>query len=133
MTRLLMAASAVCMAVAGLAGSFLPHELLRALGAPADGVLPVVVQLTAALYLGFAMLNWTAKESVIGGIYNRPVAIGNLLHFVSGALALLKYATSGRPPLPVLAVAVVYAVFAIAFGMVLFTSPVKRASDYNQS
>ena len=121
-----MGASAVVMAVAGLAGSFLPHELLRALGAPAEGLLPVVVQLTAALYLGFAMLNWTARDSLIGGIYNRPVAIGNLLHFASGALALLKYATSTRPPLPVIVMTVVYALFALAFGMVLFTSPVKH-------
>ncbi|HYC87929.1 MAG TPA: hypothetical protein VEO54_01860 [Thermoanaerobaculia bacterium] len=126
MTRLLMAASAVLMAVAGVAGSFLPHELLRALGIPPSGVLPVMVQLTAALYLGFAMLNWTARDSLIGGIYNRPVAIGNLLHFVSGALALLKYATSTRPPVPVIAMTVVYTAFAIAFGLVLFTSPVKR-------
>lgn len=125
MTRLVMAASAVLMAVAGLAGSFLPHELLRTLGVPATGALPVVVQLTGALYLGFAMLNWTAKDSLLGGIYNRPIAIANLLHFVSGAFALAKYATSARPPMLVIGMTVVYAVFAIVFGKILITSPVK--------
>jgi hypothetical protein len=123
MTKLVMGGSAVAMVIPGLAGTFAPHELLRALGIPASGALPVVVQLTAALYLGFAMLNWMARDSLIGGIYNRPVAIGNLVHFVVGALALLKYVRSAPPLL--LGVTVVYAVFAIAFGMVMFTSPVK--------
>ena len=127
MTKLVMGASAVVMALFGLAGTFLPHELLRAAGIPAGGALPVVVQLTAALYLGFAMLNWMAQDSLIGGIYNRPVAIGNLVHFVVGALALVKYAASA-PPL-MLGVTVVYALFAIAFAKVLFTSPVKSSRE----
>ena len=129
MTRLVMGGSAVAMGLAGLAGTFAPHELLRFAGLSATGAFPVLVQLTAALYLGFAMLNWMAKDSLIGGIYNRPVAIGNLVHFLVGALALLKYVTSaGAPPL-LIAMAVMYAVFAIAFGVVMFTSPVKRTSD----
>lgn len=120
-----MGASAVMMAIAGLAGSFLPHELLRWLGLPASGVLPVLVQLMAALYLGFAMVNWMARDSLIGGIYNRPLAIGNLLHFASGALALGKYAASAHPPPAVIGVTIVYVVFAIGFAKVMFTSPVK--------
>jgi hypothetical protein len=125
MSRIVMAASAVVMAAAGLAGSFLPHELLRARGVPVTGLLPVVVQLTAALYLGFAMLNWMAKDSLIGGIYNRPVAIGNLVHFVVGALALAKYAASNPAPLLV-GVTVVYVILAIGFARIMFTSPVLR-------
>src|SRR5690349_3179780 len=70
-TRIVMIASALVMAVLGFAATFLPQEILARLGLPADGALPLVVQLTGALYLSFAMLNWTAKESVIGGIYNR--------------------------------------------------------------
>ena len=122
MTKIVMAASAVLMAVAGLAGSFLPQELLRNAGLPVSSALAVAVQLYASLLLGFAMVNWMAKDSLIGGIYNRPVAIGNLLHFVSGALALLKY----RPTRPAeMIVAAVYVLFAIAFARILFTSPVK--------
>lgn len=125
MTRLVMGGSAVAMGLAGLAGTFAPHELLRFAGLSATGAFPVLVQLTAALYLGFAMLNWMARDSLIGGIYNRPVAIGNLVHFVVGALALLKYAAAA--PLTI-----VYALFALAFAKVVFTSPVKRTSDSNQ-
>jgi hypothetical protein len=121
----IMAASAIVLALAGLAATFAPHELLEYLGAASDGALPLLVQITGALYLAFAMLNWTAKDSLIGGIYNRPVAIGNFLHFVMGALALGKAAVAMQFLLPV---AAVYTLFAIAFAWVMFTSPVQRAA-----
>jgi hypothetical protein len=38
------------------------------------------------------MLNWMAKGTIIGGIYNRPIAIANLTHFLIGGLALAKLA-----------------------------------------
>src|SRR5204862_7388254 len=33
-----------------------------------------------ALYLGFAVLNWMGCVVLFGGIYGRPVALGNLCH-----------------------------------------------------
>ena len=85
-TRILMVASAIVMGAAGAAGLFLPHEILAAIGAPASGLLPSLLQIHAALLLAFAMLNWMAKDSLIGGIYNRPVLVGNVTHFAIGAI-----------------------------------------------
>ena len=116
MTRLVMAASAVVMIVAGLACTFAPQELLARIGA--SSFPPVAVQLAGSLFLGFAMINWMARDSLIGGIYNRPVAAGNLLHFSSAAIALLK----AQWWIP----AALYAIFAIAFAKIVFTSPVRR-------
>ena len=118
-----MAASAVLQAVLGLAATFAPDELLRHFGYPAGGVLPLLIQLLGALYLGFAIINWMAKDSLIGGIYNRPVALGNLLHFTAAALALAKGAARGAATAEVIALAVIYAVFAVLFAVVMFTSP----------
>ena len=111
--------------MAGLAASFAPAELLSAMGVAAPGVSVVFVQLLGALYLGFAFTNWTAKENAIGGIYSRPISLGNLLHFTMGALALLKFEIAGpRHPL-LLGAAVVYAVLAILFARLVFgVSPV---------
>ena len=128
-SKLLLGVSAVVMGAAGLAGSFFPHELLASLGIPASGMLPVLVQLLAALYFAFAMVNWTARGSLIGGIYNRPVALGNLTHFVIGALAVAKAAVAAEQDARILgAAAVVYALFAIAFTLLFFRSPVQRAA-----
>lgn len=122
--RALMALSALAMAAAGLAATFAPGELLAAVGAGADAWSELLVQLAGALYLGFAMMNWMARGSLIGGIYGRPVALGNLVHFVVMAFALARAAVP--EPTPVLvAAAVVYAVFALWFAFVAFTSPVR--------
>ncbi len=82
----------------------------------------IVLQIVGALYFGFAMLNWMSKANLIGGIYNRPVAVGNLTHFFIAALALLKL--SAKNPV-LIGVAVIYSIFAIVFGYILFTHPVK--------
>ncbi|HYK00464.1 MAG TPA: hypothetical protein VE974_01825 [Thermoanaerobaculia bacterium] len=120
-TKILLSASALVMGAMGIIGSFAPHEVLRAAGADPTGLLPLLVQLPAALLFAFAMVNWLARGSLIGGIYNRPVAVGNVAHFTIGALALTK-ATLAREGHLVLTL--VYVAFAIGFGMVLFRSPV---------
>jgi hypothetical protein len=79
-----------------------------------------------AVYLGFAMLNWMARESTIGGIYNRPLALGNMIHFAVAAIALLKGATAVHQTQVWVATAC-YALFAILFSLVVFGSPVKSA------
>ena len=121
-TKLLLTASAIVLGIAGIAASFAPAEIARA---AAPGTMPVIIQLLGAAYFAFAMANWMARGSLIGGIYNRPLAIGNATHFLIGALALIKM-TAGNPRMPLVAAAVVYGVFAIAFGSLLFTSPASR-------
>ena len=120
-TRLLLSASAVVLGIAGIAASFLPREILRALAIEPAGLVPVLVQLLGAALFAFAMVNWTARGSLIGGIYNRAVALGNLTHFVVGGLALAKAALSQGGVVWVMAA--VYLVFAIGFTMVFFRSP----------
>ena len=122
-----MGASALVMAVLGLIASFLPQEVLAHAGEQSTGLVPFIVQVTGALYLGFAMTNWMAKDSLIGGIYNRPVAVGNFIHFTVGAIALTKGAVAMSFTTPLVVAAILYAIFAIAFAAVFFMSPVKRS------
>jgi hypothetical protein len=75
------------------------------------------------------MINWMCKEMLIGGIYSRPVATGNLMHFLVGALTLIKGAFANPDTPRLWAAAIVYAAFAGAFSMVIFTSPVKKESS----
>ena len=57
-----MTASAFALAMAGLLLVFAPAETLAQISAPA-ALLPFV-QVMGALYLGFAIADWTAKDSV---------------------------------------------------------------------
>lgn len=121
-TKLLMASSAVVMGVAGIALSFFPDELLEPMAWA--GTPPVLLQMLGALYFGFAMLNWMAKGSLIGGIYSRPVAIGNFAHFMVGGLALAKSGIKTADiPVYALVAPALYLIFAICFGYVLFVGP----------
>jgi len=128
-TRMLMAASALFMAMLGLAASFLPQEILARAGARPDGFAVLAVQVAGALYLGFAMLNWMAKANLVGGIYSRPVAVGNLVHFAVVAAALLKALLAGQTAPGIVAGAVAYSAFAVSFGVVLFTHPVRAGGN----
>ena len=55
-----------------------------------------------------------------------PLAMGNFAHFMIAAIALIKFSmnNSGSPYLWI--IAVVYSIFAILFGIVLFTNPAKK-------
>ncbi len=122
-TRSLMIASAVFMGVAGIAVTFLPEEILTWIGTQPMPALVVMLQITGALYFGFAMTNWMARGVLIGGIYSRPLAIGNFAHFMIAGLGLLKEVFVS-PALPWFWLpSVAYAVFALRFGMVLLRHP----------
>jgi hypothetical protein len=120
-TKILMTASAVLLFALGIHLSFLPQETLRFFGGEPLPLLVLLVQTAGALYLGFGILNWTARGVLLGGIYSRPVAMGNFLHFAVVSVALLKALMNGQRSPVVLIGAVVYLLFAGWFGYVLFT------------
>lgn len=119
-TKILMVASSMALGLAGIAASFAPSELLRALGSPEAEPLPVLIQLLGAMYFAFAMTNWTAKDNIIGGIYSRPLSLGNCIHFIVGSLALAKQQFSHAMSMPLIAVLIVYTIFAICFAWLVF-------------
>lgn len=121
-TKLLMAISAVILGATGIILTFMPEEVSRILNLTES--VPIVLQILGALYFGFAMLNWTAKGNLIGGIYSKPVAIGNFTHFFIGGLALIKLAVHNLNWTSIWACAILYLIFALLFGWVLFTNPV---------
>jgi hypothetical protein len=126
-TRILMMASALLMGVVGIVLSFGPQEILGALGQDSNPISVIALQLMGALYFGFAMTNWLAKGAIIGGIYSRPISIGNFTHFFIGGLALSKtYLNGSNLPLIILLTAIIYLVFSILFGYLLFTHPKKQ-------
>ena len=122
-TRILMILSAAFMAIIGLAFSFTPQEVLGLHGTAPDTATVMLLQMGGAVYLGFAVLNWTARGILLGGIYAKPVAAGNFLHFVMVAIMLIKAAVEFLV-LPLAISAAVFSAFAIWFGIVMFKPPV---------
>lgn len=115
-----MVTSSLALGLAGVVASFAPSELLRVLGSPAAAPMPVLIQLLGGAYIAFAITNWTAKDNVIGGIYSRPLSLGNSVHFLTSSLALAKQQFSQGVSLPLVVVLIVYSIFALCFLWLVF-------------
>lgn len=116
--------SAIIPGIAGILLIFLPDEIAVFIVRSADMYPRLLMQILGALYFGFAMLNWMARESAIGGIYNRPITVANLTHFAIGALALIKCAMADHQlPLLFWIITICYLSFAAGFGILLFKHP----------
>ena len=126
-TKLLMRSSAISLAIIGLGLTFLPSEIADYCMFDSAGIFEFILQVLGALYFAFAMLNWMAKGNALGGIYNRPIVIANVAHYLIGGLALIK-GLMHHPDLPwaIWVMAGLYIIFALFFGIVLFRSPVKK-------
>ena len=119
-TKLLMTSSSLALALAGIFALFTPDVLLGMFGAPISDPLSALIQLLGALYFSMAMMNWTAKDSAIGGIYARPVSLANFVHFFIGTLLLAKVELSSGFNLSSTLLLTVYAIFAILFYWLVF-------------
>lgn len=125
-TKVLMTTSALFMAIIGMLLSFFPHETAAYFDIEENTLTILLLKVLSALYLGFGILNWMAKGTIIGGIYNRPIAIGNMMHFLVGAIAFAKIASGIQTHSEILiAFTAVYVIFAILFAYVFRTHPAK--------
>jgi len=127
-TKLLMTTSALFLGIMGILLSFLPNEITSYLNVEPNIITILFLKILSALYLGFAILNGMAKGTLIGGIYNRPIALGNLMHFGVGAIALFKIFTNIKTHSEIfIALTVLYVIFAILFAYVFKTNPTQVA------
>ena len=115
-SRTLLTTSALFLALLGLVLTFASQEILST----ATAQQAFVGQLLGAALCGFALLNWMSKGAVMGGIYGRPLAMGNLVHLTIGGLALLKVAAHLQPTWFFATLAICYSVFAVLFARVAF-------------
>ena len=127
-----MSLSAIFLALAGLLTSYFPEKVLSTHGTVPDNATLLLVQMMGALYLGFAILNWTARGVLIGGIYARPLALGNFLHFAMVGVMLAKAAIV-HEVIQLASSAFVFSAFAIWFGIVLFRPPVPTSARHKDS
>jgi hypothetical protein len=118
-----MTVSALFLVLLGVTCMFAPDVVLTRLAGSTSMAAQTLVQLAGALYAGFAALNWMSRGSLMGGIYGRPVAIGNLLHFVAGAFALVRAAPTLGEPALAWPIPIGYVLFAAGFALVVFRNP----------
>lgn len=90
----LLSVSAGCNALLGLFTSFMPEEILLAQKIPANPLSTLLIQILGAFFIGFAMINYLAKSSPIGGIYNKAILLGNIAYHCIAAIVFIKFVLS---------------------------------------
>ncbi len=120
-TKRIMTTSALLLICLGILLTFAPEFLIQKLTIASSESSLLLAQIVGALYFANGMLNWMNKDSLIGGIYNRPVAIANFMHFLMGALAIGKIAIASFPNSKLILISgLIYAFWAIIFAVILF-------------
>lgn len=117
------------MGILGVAMIFLSMEILNYFKMAQNQFALLLIQFIGALYFGFAMLNWMAKGLLAGGIYGRPVVIGNMTHFIVATLPMLK-TISSESSLAFLILSIIYLIFTLAFIYIFYTAPKQVKVDY---
>lgn len=118
--------SAAVLLVAGIALLFAPDVLLPRLVPGYPEAALWLGQLLGAAWLGMAILNWSNRSTLLGGIYGRPVVAANLAVYLVSALVLFR--TAGRAGFSSVlwTLAAAAAVLAIAYAVLLFRGPLSR-------
>jgi len=126
-TKILMTASSIFLMICGLGLTFVPEEISEFINAGSNQTSILFLQILGSLYLGFGMLNWMTKNNLIGGIYSKPLVIGNLAHFLMSSIALIKivgkYADSEF--IIMLSLTIIYSFFTVGFGYAFNKNPNK--------
>lgn len=130
-SRVILTLSAAILFMTGGAALFAPEEVAIFLGSSSKIRQPValIVQIAGSALLGFAVANWMSRANRMGGIYGRPLGVGNALLFTSAALSLGKAAAAGDLPLSIGALCGVFALLALGFLWLVFGSDPLAGSD----
>lgn len=127
-TKLIMISSSIILFGLGIVLTFTPDILIGYLELPSNKTTLLLLQILGALYFAFAMLNWMSKANLTGGIYNRPIVMANLSHFMIAGLSLIKGLFS-KPDLPniIWFLAIFSILYGLIFGILLFRHPIKES------
>lgn len=115
-----MEATAVVLGVAALALIFAPELALARFGI---GQVPAAIplgELYGAALFGLAITAWFARTMLLGGIYGKAIVAGGFSHALVGVFALVHAVRASSDNGFLWGACAVYALLAIAFGMLMF-------------
>lgn len=124
--RPILTIAAAVLITCGAALLFAGDMAAAAVGAPGPAG-EALAQVAAAGLLGLGVTDWMARDTRIGGLYGRPLALGNLLAFVVAATSLGRAWRAGALVPATAAATIAAALLAVAFGWLAFVHDPTRA------
>lgn len=128
-SKILMFLSAAVLGLIGICLIFLPNEIANIFGIGSSKFVQLIIQLLGAAYFAFAILNWMTKDKLIGGIYNRPILVGNFTNFFIGGITLIKIAPSIHQLIIIWSISIFYLFLALSFGLLFFRHPITNTGQ----
>jgi hypothetical protein len=129
-TKLIMTVTAILFALIGISLTFASGYVMTLMGIAPNKGIELILQILGATYYAFAMLNWMAKGAIIGGIYNKPIAMANFVHFLIGGMALTKAAFYNKSlPVTVGVLGGFYLVCALIFWVMMSKHPEPKSTE----
>ena len=125
LTRGLLLASSVFLVGVGLTALFFPGTVGSAFPMISDSS-GSAFQLLAGGAIGFGLLNWVGRGAIYGGIYGRPIVVGNLGHGAIIGLVMLRWQLEPGSTGVGWVVAGAFLAYGSVFGAMLFRPPWKE-------
>ncbi|WP_177764170.1 hypothetical protein [Flavobacterium sp. I3-2] len=123
-TRLIQSISSVFLGIIAFFCILIPDLALKLFEIPNNDYVILMMQILGGLFLGFSITNWASRTILIGGIYGRAIYLGNMVHFLVGGLALLKWNIENNfPSTASLIFLIIYLSFALLYSLNLFFNP----------
>lgn len=123
--KIIMITSGFLNGILGIVLTFMPQEIGGWLGmASQTGAEVLVLQLLGGALFGFGMINYMGRNAILGGIYGKPIILGNMVFHFIVALELARYMFENDRFGFLLAGGILYAFLAAAFIRMNFTSAV---------
>jgi hypothetical protein len=125
MTQKLMITNGLLNGITGLALIFLPADLLVLVDDSTSRLAILITSLLGAALFGIGMLNYLGRNAIFGGIYGKPILMGNLVFHTVVAINMVKFAWGSGGVLALISAVMggCYMLFAVGFIRLNFFPP----------
>lgn len=106
----------------GIILTFAPDEFMTYINAPNQNGI-VFIQFLGAFFLSYTIMNWTCKDSILGGIYGRAVMLANAVFYVSSSFALYKLTAHNTF---FICLALLHTFLGISYYLLMSSDPLKK-------
>ena len=92
-----MMSSGIFNLLLGTIFTFLPQETALFIGDDiTDGANLIIYQLSGAALLGIGLLNYMGRGMILGGIYGKPLLLGNLVYHLTAGITCIRFAMTAE-------------------------------------
>lgn len=125
LSKTILISSAAINGIIGFFITFLPQETGQFIGTTEMNSADLaLMQVLGSALIGIAIINFMGRSLTVGGIYGKPIQLGNLVFHLATGLGLLKYVFSTESWLLFGIPALLYLLLTARFIKLNFTSPV---------